>query len=302
MKLLRHLLWLLGAAAALAMPTLAWGALSCSITTSPSQVTGFYATAANLDVQGSFNVTCTRDPNADPRKPDIWIGVDQPTTGETILRDIGGSQLSYFVYRKTFGSGVWTNTGALGPNSNQAGGLAETLDFGKTGAVVSASFPFYFRVPSGQTSAAGIYVEPPVAVTLRADSDVGTVLSTASVSAQVQILHHCRVSTTAAAYTVAPAVINIGYTAFSAGTVTGSQNFWVTCTQGTTYTLAVDLTRSVVPIVELAYSLSLNLASGIGIAGAQQYNVSATIDAGQAGRCTTATCQGTDTRTITVTY
>jgi spore coat protein U-like protein len=277
-----------------AWPGIARAALTCSV--SATSVQGVYASTANLDVQGSFTVTCSRDPAVDPRKPDIWLGINQGTGGRTLTRDVGGSTLNYFIYRKTFGTAIWLNSGNANQNANTNAGLLATIDFGPSGgAVVTENFPFYFRVPSGQNQPAGIYLDSAATVTVRAGSDAGGVIGSSSMFALVSIQHNCRFST-------APTAIVLAYTAFRTTAATGSSGFAITCTQGTTYTMALDATRSVVPTVNLAYSLSLTAANGVGTAGSQPYSLNVSVDAGQAGACSGANCNGTDTRTITVTY
>lgn len=272
----------------------AWSAMSCSITASPAQVTGIYSYFANLNLQGTFDVTCTRNPNTDPQRPTIWIGVDEPASGATATQETGTSTLTYVVYHRAAGSGIWTNSGAVTAGSTGTGGVRATLNFTGRGSTVTATYAFYIRVASFQFKPAGVY-DSTLNVTLRLNNDAGTVLSTIPLEVLISIPRECHFST-------APGPIAITYPAFSAAAVTGTSSFGLTCTQGTTYTLAPDVTRSVVPTVELAYSLSLSGGSGTGTALSQSYTVNVSVDPGQAGRCTGATCTGTDTRTITVTY
>lgn len=290
---LRHLaraglLWLLLAAAP------AWAALSCTITAAPTPIKGIYTFWSNLDIQGSFTVTCTRAPG-DATRPWIWIGIDQPTGGLTIPRDIGGSQLTGTIYRRNFGNGIWTNTGNQGANSNAAGGLRVRLDM-RNRLTVTENFNFYFRVPWFQIRPAGVYLAGPIPVTLRLNNDGGSLLNTTSVSALISIQDNCRFSTD-------PAPVSVSYTAFAAAAIVRTSTFALTCTQDTDYTIALDAPRGVVPNVDIAYTAAVS-ASGtlLGTAVAQSYDVIFTFPPGQAGTCTAASCSGLDTRTITVTY
>lgn len=283
------LLWLVAA-------TPAHAAVSCTISAAPA-LNAIYASASNLDRQGTFTVTCSRNPAVDGRRHDIWIGIDQPNTGRTLPRDIGGSSLNYFIYRRNWGNGVWGNSGNFGINQNQYGGMQERIDFGTTGAAtVIATYTFYIRFPSGQNRPAGVYVDTAIPVTLRYDSDAGAVLNSTTISIVASIQHHCRFSTD-------PTPVNRSYTAFSASTVGGVSNFEMTCTQGTTYTVALDAATGVVPNVQLRYTAVLSGGGATGTAVAQPYSVNVTFLAGQAGNCpNAASCTGTDTRTVTVTY
>jgi hypothetical protein len=305
MKLLRKL-----AAALIVLAGLqggaAWAVLACSISAAPSPVSGIYSSAANLDIQGTFTLNCTRDPNVDTtRRPPLWIGINQTTSGSLMTRDVGGSTLPYIIYRRAFGNSVWLSTGSLNSTTNGNSGLLTEVDFGPPGAKnasATASIPFYWRVASGLTRAAGVYLESGLAVTLKADSDVGTTLGSTTVSSRANIQHDCHFLTPPASTFAID--FALAYTAFQTSPVTDSRAYYVTCTEGTSYTLALDLTRSVIPTVNLAYSLSLTgSTSGTGT-GVQQtgFGVSVSIDAGQAGSCSALPCQGTDTRTITITY
>ncbi|HEY8357112.1 MAG TPA: spore coat protein U domain-containing protein [Ramlibacter sp.] len=282
------LAWLLFAA------TPSWAALSCSISVTPAPVQGIYVFWANLDLAGSFTVTCTRG-RFDARTPWIWIGVDQPAGGQSMPRDIGGSTLNYFIYRKAFGTAVWTNSGNETANSNANGGLRVQLNFGNATAL-TASYNFYFRMPWLQIKPAGVYLDTPVAVMLRSNNASGAVLSTSTLGTLISIQDNCRFSSN-------PAPINVSYTAFQPAPVSRSSTFSLVCTQGTDYTLSLDATQAVVPGVELAYAATLSVTGPvIGTAVAQQHGVTVTFPAGQAGRCSAAACTGTDSRTITVTY
>lgn len=282
----------------------AWAVLACSISAAPAPVTGIYSSAANLDIQGTFSINCTRNPATDARKHTLWVGIGQTTAGLTMTRDVGGSTLPYFIYRRAFGNSVWTSTGSKRSNQNGDTGLETEIDFGAGGAASgSLNVPFYWRVASGLTRAAGVYLDSGIAVTLRTDSDSGTILGTSSISSRANIQHNCHFLTPPT-YASSNIQFNLAYTAFQAAPTTASSPYTVTCTQGTSYTLALDLTRSVIPNVDLAYSISLTgSTSGTGT-GTQQtgFFVNVSIDAGQAGSCAALPCVGTDTRTITITY
>jgi hypothetical protein len=284
----------------------AWAVLACSISATPSPVTGIYSSAANLDIQGTFAINCTRDPNVDTtRRPALWIGVSQTASGSTMTRDIGGSTLPYTIYRRAFGNSVWLDTGSLNSTTNGNAGLLTEVDFGPPGAhnpTATANIPFYWRVASGLTRAAGVYLESGLAVTLRNTNAAGSVLSTTTVSSRANIQHDCHFLTPPAS--TASVDFNLAYTAFQSTAATASSSYYVTCTQGTGYSLALDLTRSVIPNVNLAYSLTLTgSTSGTGT-GVQQtgFGITVSIDAGQAGACPLPPCTGTDIRTITITY
>lgn len=274
-------------------------AVNCSITQSPTPIKGIYSNFfGNVDLQGTFNVTCTRAGNNDTRRPDLWIGVNQTTAGSTATLDTGGTTVNYTIYHANYGSGIWLNTGAgVAPTSTTNGAVLDTTpDFGPQGMALTETYNFYVRFPWANLlfRPAGVYLSS-VAVQLRLTGPTGTLLDTATLDVILSIPKSCRFSTP-------PTAVTINYPAFSPTAIPGTSNFALTCTQGTGYTLALDQTRSVIPTVNLAYGLSISTNAATGTAVAQSYTVNISVDANQAGRCATSVCTGTDTRTITVSY
>jgi len=292
---MKHLYRLLTGLALLLPALPAFSTISCSLTTNPSDVNVSYNTFTTVTVQGTVNLSCTRDPNADARRPWVWIGMAQPAAGRDAPLDTGGSTVNYDIYHGNATSGTWTGTGQVDNTSTAAGAVRERLDFGPGGgSSLTVSYPFWLRVAAFQFRPAGVYVDT-VPITLRLDDAAGAIITTATLAVHISIPRSCRFSTP-------PTAVSVIYPAFSPVAVTRTSNFALTCTLGTNYTIALDRTRSVVPTVELAYSLGLSAAASSGTAVAQPYTVNISIDAGQAGRCATSTCSGTDTRTLTVTY
>ena len=289
MKILVRLLLALSALLA-GLPASA--ALSCSITV--SEVNVIYQYFPTVTGQGTLGIACTRNPLQDARRPFIWIGMDQTTAGRTATQEAGTSTLNYEIYHGSTTSGTWTSTGGVGSTSTTDGAVQEQLDFGLTGSSVTASYAFYYSIPWLQFKPAGVYVDT-VPITMRLGNATGSVITTASLDVHISIPRSCRFSTP-------PSPIDVNYPAFSATAVTATSNFAITCTLGTTYTIALDQVRSVVPTVNLAYGLNLVTTSGAGTAVAQPYTVDISVDAGQAGSCGAATCTGSDVRTLTVTY
>lgn len=298
MKPLRRLL---ACGLLLAAPS-AWSAISCSLTSNPSPIRMIYNwwfTGATLS--GTINLACTRDPSSnDPRRPDFWIGMGQPAAGRTVTGDTGGT-INYDLYHNTTNSGTWTNTGAaVAPGSGTTGPVLDTgPDFGGgQGSSLTRSYAFYVRVAPFQNPipAAGVYTDT-LPFEVRLNGPTGTPITGGALTVIISVPKSCRFST-------APSAIDINYPAFSPVAVNGSSNFGITCTQGTNYTIGLDQPTSVVPGVELAYSLSLNAGTApiAGTAVEQGYTVNISVPPGQAGRCNTAVCTGTDTRTITVSY
>jgi hypothetical protein len=276
----------------------AFSAISCSVTPNPSDVNVIYSGSTAVNTTGTLNVTCTRDPNNDPNKPTIWIGMTQTSAGRNALLDTGGSSLNYEISHGGPTTGTWTDTGNVNQNSNTNGAVQDSINF-KGGSTVVSTYTFYFNVPAFQfpVRPPGVYVDS-VPITVRLNDQSGAIITTGSLSVHISILKSCRFSTP-------PAAIAVNYVAFSPQPVTGSANFGVTCTQSTPYQLSLSPTRSVVPNVDLAYGLSLTSPAGniTGTATEQTYTVNISVDAGQPGTCSTSTCSGTDTTPVlTISY
>jgi spore coat protein U-like protein len=285
---------LLLGAAALLCGTPAWS-MTCSASTNPASVNLIYNNTS-LSAQGTVNITCMRDPTVDKNAVSFWVGMTQTTAGRNAPLDVDATKtVNYGIYHSTTTRGVWTDTGSASAGSTTDGAITDKQNF-SGGSTLSLSYAFTLNIPAGQApKPAGVYLDT-VPITLRDTDAAGAILSTASLNVYISIPRSCRFSTP-------PSGIDVNYTAFSPSAVTGSSSFAITCTQGTTYTIALDQARSVVPTVGLAYGLSLS-ATGTktGTALAQPYSVNISVDPGQPGSCSVSTCSGTDTRTLTVTY
>lgn len=126
-----------------------------------------------------------------------------------------------------------------------------------------------------------------------ADASAATAAQTFNVTAT--LTSGCTVST--------PTAVAFTYTSFQAGAATATGGaFAVTCTTNLPYTLSVSAASGTV--VGLSYTLSVPAATQTGSGVAQNYTVSGTMGAGQAGVCATSAtpCTGSNTHTLTVTY
>lgn len=273
----------------------AWSVYSCQINPALTEIKLTYNYFPAATATGTLRMDCTRDFPADNRRPTIWIGMDQTAAGRQATLDTGTATLNYEVFHGNTTTGTWTNTGAVGPTSTTNGAVSEQVDFGGGGnESLTRNYTFYVNVPWLQFDPAGIYLDT-IPITIRLNDATGTIIGSGNLRVNISIPRACRFSTP-------PSAVAVNYTAFQTTAVTGTSNFEVTCTLGTTYTITLDQPRSVVPNVNLAYSLSLSAGTATGNAAAQPYQVNISVDAGQAGSCATSTCTGTDTRTLTVTY
>lgn len=119
--------------------------------------------------------------------------------------------------------------------------------------------------------------------------------ATANFNVTATLTSLCTVST--------PSAVAFTYTSFQAGPATATGGaFSVTCTGNLPYSLAVSAASGTV--IGLAYTLSVPSGTQTGSGLAQNYSISGSMVAGQAGTCATSatTCSGSNTHTLTVTY
>lgn len=270
----------------------AWAVLACSITASPATLSGAYDPASNLDMQGSFLVNCSRAKN-DSKNQTLWIGLNQ-TVGQTLAKAPP--------YPDTIAYGIYTDVGRTTRwTEGVGGGFTVPLSFGNATAA-SATAQVYMRASSGQTDkAAGTYSDT-LNVTLNSNDSLGQNLSGTTLTTEAAVSKSCVVD-------LAPLTYSVNYLAFrSTALVDSSQSVAVTCSKGTQVTLALDRVIGVILPVELKYTLTFSAmsqtAAGTSSSSstAQIFGLTLTLPAGQAGACGTATCSGSDTRQITVTY
>jgi spore coat protein U-like protein len=131
-----------------------------------------------------------------------------------------------------------------------------------------------------------------VTVTLRNTANNNT-LDTSPFTVTVITTNSCQLYTP-------PGNINLAYTSFQASAATANTSFGVRCTTALPYTMALDATSGT--IVGLTYTLALSQTSATGNGVTQNYSVNGSIASGQGGTCSTASCSGSQTRTLTVTY
>lgn len=275
------------------LTTQAWAALACSITASPATLSGAYDPASNLDMQGSFSVNCTRAKN-DSKNQTVWIGLNQSTGQVMAKAPPYADTLAYGIYTDIGRTTRWTD--GIG------GGLTVPVTFGGNITAVSVPVAVYMRANSGQTDkAAGTYSDT-LNVTLNNTDSLGPNLSGTTLTTEAAVAKGCVVD-------LAPLTYSVNYQAFrNTAMVDSTQGVVVTCSKGTQVSLALDQVTGVILPIELKYTLTFSSASqtasgtSSSSATAQNFGLTLTFPAGQAGACGAATCSGTDSRQITVTY
>jgi len=265
-----------------------FAAITCNVTVT-SISTVYSPTVATDNVStGSYTISCTRlatDANSLAWSLAANNGLHSGG-GNNRVQSAAGNRYSYDLYIDASLTNKW-----------QGGTrFTGTLSFG---ASLSASVtgPFYVDVFGGQTPAqpAATYTDT-VTVTLRNTANNNT-LDTSPFTVTVITTNECQLSTP-------PADIIFTYTSFQPALATANTSFSVRCTTALPYTMALDSApgTGTIASLNLSYTLALSQASGTGNGLPQPYTINGTMAAGQAGKCATATCSGSQARTLTVTY
>jgi spore coat protein U-like protein len=272
---------------ALILPAPAEAAITCSASvTSVSIVYDPSAGAQNITT-GSYTVTCMRlasDPNTF-----AWrLGVDnglQPAGGLNRVEAFGNRRYTYDTWRLT----PYSNANKWGDTN--ATRFTGTLNFG--GALTaSTTGPFDIVMAAGQAvQPAGTYNDTVTATLLNSANQV---INTSMFGVTVVTTNTCQIS-------VPPGNVNFTYTSFQLAAAVASTTYGVRCTTALPYTMALDATSGT--LLGLSYTLAIApSSSGNGTGATQTYTINGTIPAGQAGTCATAVCNGSQTRTLTLSW
>jgi spore coat protein U-like protein len=270
-------------------------AVICNVTATSVPLSTLYATGTATRVAGTISGSCQRE-TGDAARPYIYIGVNQgePPAGRAMTRQNGTQTLTYEIYHRTYGSGLWTEGTGVTSTSTTNGGVLYRMANNATAQAFS--FPYYFQIPTPQTGRpAGIYDDLAVSVTVRLStaggSATGAILAATSFGVSASIQHSCYFSSL-------PTPLIINYTSFTATPATGSSNFQLSCTYNTPYTLALNTTTGT--LVGVSYSLAVSPPSGTGTGSGQNFSVNGSAAAGQSGICAGASCSSTDSTSHSV--
>ena len=260
---------------------------TCTITALPAVSTGYSGGA--VTVQGSLTVDCVRsagDPNNVPYN--YTVGVDNGLNSGTLNPNQAKlvSSINYDTYQTGSCSPLWGTTA-------QADRLAFSLTLSGN-SVHSATVNYWVCIPAGQSVPLGIYTDNLNVTVFRQAGAVATARVSGTLPVSINTASVCSMTTIPN--------IALAYTAFSAAAVTANTAFGVTCSGALAYTVALDRTSDVA--VGINYSVALSSAGGTGTGAQQNYTVTVTAAADQAGSCGTASCIGSQAtpHTVTVTY
>lgn len=261
----------------------AW-AITCTTITSPGTSINWVAGTA-MAMQTYFEVTCNRD--VGDKKTSVTYRVeadngDHANGNVNRAQHSGGSLLEYDPYKD---SACGTEFRNGGPRR-----FEETLTWGAAEYGAKSRQTTFWICITNTTQvapASGAYTDT---ITLSVSSGAGSPVGTSPVT--IYAPASCTM-------TSLPAQIDLAYAAFGPQ-VSSNTAFGVNCTIGMPYTMSLDATSGVA--AGLRYTLSLSQSAANGIGAAQNYGVTATIPAGQAGTCAAASCQQTNPHTLTISY
>jgi spore coat protein U-like protein len=277
-----------GALLALAAP--ARGAITCTASVTSVSVNYDPTSPAQSVTTGAYAISCTRqmgDPSTFNWLLEVNDGLHAGGGGNNV-QSAGGQQYTYETYR-----GAPYTGGNRWGNSNAA--ITGTLNFGGTTSA-NVSGPFDIVMDALQAvQPAGIYSDT-LTATLREDvkGKPGPALSTPSFAVTVTTTGTCQLVTP-------PGNVNFTYTSFQGTAAAASTTYGVRCTTALPYTMTLDATSGT--LLGLSYSLAIAPStSSTGTGLTQNYTINGTMPAGQAGTCATGVCNGSEIRTLTVSW
>jgi spore coat protein U-like protein len=266
----------------------AHGAISCSVSSPGISTT--YSGALSIN-QTSVVINCTRLSN-DPATSAYSLAPDNGINASGQLnRAVNGVHyLAYEEFQDSICSTSWQSPGS---------GMSGTIDFGSA-LGVTVTRDYWACIPAGQIYAVGSYSDT-VITTLTYNDGTSDLVTTGGHQVTILTTPSCSIST-------APGTISFGYTALQNTATSGNTTFGTTCSAGTSYSISVDSDDGV--ISGLQYQLRINTStsggsnplgsSGTGVE--QNFYINGTMPAGQAGSCSTASCQDSTIHTLLITY
>jgi len=260
-------------------------AYTCSIAVTAISTVYSPTVATPNDSTGSYTMNCTRTGGSDATMNyTLRANNGNQPNGNTNRVQFGGAanRYNYELYRDAGFSQEWRNTGATD--------IAGTLNFGGS-ATASFTGPFYLRVPGSQpVDPAGNYTDT---VTVSLNPEGGGNTATANLNVSVVTTNSCQIYTP-------PGNVNFTYTSFQVAAAAASTSFGTRCTTALPYTMALDATSGT--LLGLNYTLALSTPSATGTGVVQAHSINGTIAGGQAGTCAVASCVGSQTRTLTISW
>lgn len=261
-------------------------AFTCNVSATSVSMAFAPTVAATNVVTGSYTINCTR------------LGTDPNVLNWSLANDNGGAGAGGNNFATLGGNTYQYDTYFPGSLTNKWGSGAAlrftgTMNFGAS-LNASASGSFDMVVIGPQTvRPAGTYTDV-VGLRLRNTSSGATIGANPITTFGVSLVtsNFCQIS-------VPPGNVNFSYTSFQVAAAAASSIYGVRCTL-IPYTMALDATSGT--LLGLNYTLALSSASATGTGVTQTFTINGSIAGGQSGTCATASCSGSQTRTLTITY
>lgn len=279
----------------------AWGSaqatVSCSITATPLINITFDPPTA-LQATGTVSGQCMYTATTEGNLPTvIYIGIDAGvrTPTRSMLRT-GGNLLTYEINKSTGNVGIWNEAAGVSA-LNTSGGLIFTMPSGVKNVQQPFTYTYFLNIPVQTSAPVGTYNDTTINARVRQTNAAGTILGTSTFNLTASIASFCRFSTAAP-------TLNINYSSFSAAAASGTSVFALNCNVGTSITNVTISPATGTTNRGLNYSMAVSPTSGAGTATPQNFTVTGTAAAGQAGctsTCATATPLA-NSHTITVFY
>ena len=287
------------AVALLSFSALSHALIVCSLS-SPGYAAGYVPANLTTSITSTtFSVTCSRDNQGGPPNATVQYEVSvnngMNALGSQNRASLGTGFLNYILTTDSSCTIQWS--GAIGIPTPTA-----TFTIAKN-TVITNLHTFYGCIPPGQLALPpeGVYTDAITMIFTPSKATGASSFIGGTIPVSIVAPASCNFTTT-------PANIVFSYTSFNPVAVMANSTFGMRCSNSLAYSIALDSTTGV--IAGLSYSLTLNtVGSGgssplasIGNGVPQSFFVNGTIAAGQAGACASATCSGTQTRTLTITY
>lgn len=257
-------------------------AYSCSVSSPGISTTTELAVRAV--VQSSVTITCTKAAG-DAATMAYGLAADngQNAQGQNNRASFGSSTVRYDLYKDSNCASNWKSAGG---NIISGSLIFQTATSGSWDIAYWACIPAASPLPP-----AGTYTDTVTMTLSYGPNPQSSAVNSFPVS--IATTWNCVLSSP-------PGDVAFGtYLAFG-GPLAASTNFGITCSQFLPYT--ISLSASGGTIAGLNYTLSLSTASSVGTGALQTHVINGAMAGGQAGTCGTATCNGTDSRTLTITY
>jgi spore coat protein U-like protein len=275
--LLKSILWL-GTLAMLAFVNCAQAKVSCTISSagfSTAYGSALSVTAAN------FTVTCTANTFGGSATYQVAVNNGANFSGTQNRAALAGNYLNYNLTSDSGCLTAWNGTTYIPATAYTASLAANGTDI--------KTYSYYGCVPAGLTvPATGSYTD----TVNMSFVPGGTSFTSGIFPVSIYAPATCSLTT-------APGNISFNYTSLG-DAAAASTSFATTCSNLLSYTMALDATSGT--IVGVDYTLALSASSSTGTGGPQTFTINGNVPSGQSGTCAAATCTGTQTRTLTISY